>query len=236
MFKTIFKRVPYFESLRAFLEQWGIWKFLTGAAGLAAALLMSAWAWLESQLPYWAIASVFITTFVVMLAGTNYIYAILLKRRQVKMMDRIVHIDREQLADELQETSQKIAALVGEFLGPMQEAWWREADRSNPAVMQSGRARIEGQLVEKYSYRHGADVWRLIRRASKVVPIDQGDMWQIQHGVRGDHDLVNIYMFLAALSDDIRTPKTPLPQTDRRREEIARSQSSSLQLPQAPNF
>ena len=101
----------------------------------------------------------------------------------------------------------------------MQEAWWNSTKLDDPRTGQVSYARTEGQLIERYSHRHGADVWRLIRRASKVVPLDQEEIWRIQNGIRGEHDLVAVYMLLAALADDVRTPKAPLPRTDRRVDE-----------------
>ncbi|MDZ5699190.1 hypothetical protein [Chelativorans sp. M5D2P16] len=216
MFRGIFKRIPFVESLRAFLEQWGMWNAIAGAVGVAGAGIMTAWAWLESNLPYWGIASVFAMTLVVILAGMNFAYGLFLKRKQSAFLDRVVTIDRDALADELEDMSRKVAGLVGEFRGPMQEAWWKDSANRDPSTLRESHTRIEGQLIEKYSYRHGADVWRLIRRASKVVPVDRGDIWQIQHGVRGEHDLINVYMFLASLADDVRSPKAPIPMTDRR--------------------
>lgn len=232
MLRALFKRIPYAESLRSFLEQWGLWPILGYAISFVAAVAVSVWAWLESHLPYWAIACVFLAVFAGLLFAINQGYGFIVKRKQSRLIDQVVTIDRESLANELEEISRKIAALVGEFRGPMQEAWWKESMNRDPGAVRASYARIEGQLIEKYSYRHAADVWRLIRRAMKVTPIDRGELWQIQHGARSEHDMMNIYMFLAALADDVRSPKQTLPMTDHRmRIAAARAAVPSPQSP-----
>ncbi|MCO6387744.1 hypothetical protein [Aliihoeflea sp. 40Bstr573] len=231
MFKRLFKRLPYIESLRAFLEQWGLWSILSWAGSLMFAAATGAWAWVESSIPLWAAAVVFIVVFAAMLCAANFGYGLHLKRKQSRAIDQAVTIDRDLLADELEDLSRKIAALVGEYRGPMQEAWWRDTANSNPASMRESHSRIEGQMIEKYSYRHAADAWRLIRRASKVVAIDQSELWGVSHGVRSEHDVINIYMLLAQLSDDVRSPKIPLPMTDRRMaEHKARAEAAAPRL------
>lgn len=213
MAKGILSRIPYLASLRSFLEQWGLWGYLVAGASWVVAFLIPVWAWLQA-VPGWAVALIALATFAALVAILYFGYGFWLKRQQAKMLERFVHIDRDQLADELEDLSRKIAALVGEFRGPLQEAWWSNAMQADHESMRTSQARIEGQLIEKYSYRHAADVWRLIRRASKVVPVDQRDVWHFQHGVRGEYDVVNIYMFLAALSDDVRAPARSLPVDD----------------------
>lgn len=213
MLKGLFKRIPYFEALRAFLEQWGIWQILLYALSVTGALIMSAWVKMTEAVPIWAVVLIGLLTLAILLAIMNFGYGFYLKRRQAKQLDRIVHIDRDALADELEDMSKKIAALVGEFRGPMQVAWCEDA--GDPQAMRRSYADVEGKLIEKYSYRHGADVWRLIRRASKVIPLDRGSIWRVEHGVRGENDLISMYMLLATLSDDVRAPKAPIPMIDR---------------------
>lgn len=189
---------------------------------------MSAWVRMSESLPDWAVVLIGLSTLALLLAIMNYGYGFYLKRQQAKQLERIVHIDRDALAEELEDISRKIAGLVGEFRGPMQEAWWSEV--GDGRAMQSSRAKLEGKLIEKFSFRYGADVWRLIRRASKVVAIDRGDIWRVQHGVNSGHDLIAIYMLLATLADDVRAPKAPVPMTDRAEQEraIARREASLL--------
>lgn len=231
MLKKMLKGIPFLESLRAFLEQWGIWKFLVWGSSIALAAAMSAWAWIESNVPIWVAVLVFLMALAAMSAVAYFVMGIYLKRQQQRMLKKFVNIDRDALAIELEELSKKIAALVGEFLGPMQEAWWRDAANMDTAMLRESRTKLEGQLIEKYSYRYAGDVWKLIRRASKIINLDQSDLWSISHGVRSENDLVSIYMFLAQIADDVRYLVPTLPRTDRRHEEII--SRAALRAPQS---
>ncbi|MFH1554126.1 MAG: hypothetical protein ABII76_04585 [Pseudomonadota bacterium] len=225
---SFLNRIPYFESLRSFLEQWGLWPYLLTVASLCVSLLVALWAWLESHLPYWGIFCIFLFLLTVFFALTYFIRAIILDNKKSKNMDRIISIDRDSLADHIEDISRKIASLVGEYRGPMQEAWWADTGNRDISSIRLSYNRVEGKLVEKYSDRYAADVWRLIRRASKVVIIDQTEIWRVQHGVRGESDLITMYMFLSALADDVRTPRAPLPKSDRLLQEMAVNQDLSV--------
>lgn len=215
MLKSIFKKIPYIEAIRAFMEQWGLWKGAVWLSSFVGAGAMSAYIYLTEAVPGWAAIVVGLFVFAVLLAIIFFGFSLALKWKQSKMLDRIVHIDRDALATELLEMSRKIAALAGDFRGPIQEAWWQgEGDPNSINLIRTSQSKLEGQMIERYSTRYAADVWILIRRASKVVPIDRGDTWKVEHGVRGEHDLLNVFILLAKLSDDVRNPLPPLAMTD----------------------
>lgn len=71
MAKNILKRIPYFEAVRAFLEQWGLWKPLSAAVGLAVTAVYSAYAWFLG-LPLWAIPLAGLSILAVLLAIVYY--------------------------------------------------------------------------------------------------------------------------------------------------------------------
>lgn len=209
--KSILDRIPLLESGRAFLEQWGIWKWIVGGLTLVGGGLMTLWAWLTSNVPPWGLALIALSTAALILIILNFGYSLFLKHQSQKRLAKFVEIDRDQLADEIETLSQKIAALLGEYRGPMQEAWWKDAASRDPTDIRTGMARIEGKLIEKYSDRHAADVWRLIRRASKVIPLHRSDVWRISHRIGSEHDLNSLFLLLANIADDIRYPIQPLP-------------------------
>lgn len=52
----LLRRIPYFEALRSFLEQWGLWVYIKPMGAVVVAALIALWARIESSLPYWALA------------------------------------------------------------------------------------------------------------------------------------------------------------------------------------
>jgi hypothetical protein len=220
MVKWFLDKIVSLEAVRAFLEQWGLWRVLATATAIVVAALIAAWGWLTSNLPMWAVTLVFLGAVVLLLACLKLIMSILSKWRQDRQFRAFVAIDRDELATELAEMSRKVATLLGEFLGPMQQAWV-----DGNAELQAGKVsfrdnevRVVGRMLERYSEKYGADVWRLVRRASKVVQLDRREIWFLEHGVRSDHDLVQIYRYLASLSDDVRSPTLPLAMLDEARD------------------
>lgn len=218
--KKWWQQIPLPRFIADALSAFGFWGWVATAFGVALSAALAAWAWFESKVPYWAMALIFLGVMICGLAAAYYIQGIILKRKQSRAIDKLVTIDREELAGKLEEMAQKIAALVGEYRGPMQEEWWKDAMIRDPSAIRTGMARIEGKLIEKYSDKYAANVWGLVRRASKVIQFDRGLLWHIQRGVRHENDLAELYTVLAQIADDIRYPAPPLPETDRRREEL----------------
>lgn len=228
--KKFFSALSKLDSIRAFLERWGLWQWVMSAAVLLGGFGLAVWAWLESRLPYWAIAIVGLGAVATLVVIANSVHALVARER----LRRHTHapIDRESLAKRLEDLSRAIATLVGEFRGPLQSAWWADSpSRDSPHGHQMRYAEAEGKLVERYSARYAADVWICIATAGKIVPLDRGDLWQIQHGIRSEHELVAVYQYLAMLAAEIRHPNPRLPMTDRRiaeRMEVERNNSASL--------
>lgn len=227
--------VPFKSTLTGLAREFGVWQWLATGVILTAGGIGAAWAWLESQLPYWAIALVFFGIVTLLTITLNQITGFRLKRKQWNAISKMVTIDRDALAKELEAVAQKVAALLGEYRGPIQEAWWKDSMSRDPREAQAGHARMEGKLIEKYSDRHAATVWMLIRRASKIIPLDKGEVWRIQHGIRSEHDLSALYVLLANLADDVRYPMAPLPERDRRMEERQRQLEAAAQPPLPSN-
>jgi|GEM_PF-6696726 len=210
--KKWWQHIPLPRFIADALSAFGFWGWVAAASSVMLSAAIAAWAWFESNVPYWAMALIFVGLIICALAAAYFIQGILLKRKQSRAIDKLITIDREELAGKLEEMARKIAALVGEYRGPMQEEWWKDAVSRDPAHIRIGMARIEGKLIEKYSDKYAADIWGLIRRASKVVPIDRGLVWRIRHGVRNESDLAELYSILAQIADDIRCPTPPLRQ------------------------
>ncbi len=216
--KKWWQHLPYGPLLVSGASQLGLWQWVGVGIATLLGFAFAGWAWLESQLALWAIALIFLGVALGALYGASLIQLMMFRRKQSRTIDKLVKIDREALASELENLSRKISALVGEYRGPMQEEWWKNATKESAQAVHQGMARIEGKLIEKYSDRHGTDVWMLIRRASKVIPLERSMIWRLQHGVRSEHDLFEICTVLATIADDIRYPKAPLPELDRVRE------------------
>lgn len=126
-----------------------------------------------------------------------------MERHFFSVRKKISPHEREALALRLEDLSQKIASLVGEFQGPIQKAWW---EGSHVA-----KAEVEGKLLERYAHRYQAQVWAAIAAARKCVSIERGEYWRISHGARGEHDLAELCQFLTALAADVRNSNPTLP-------------------------
>ena len=224
--KSLWSRLPIGRLFADALNAFGFWAWLAPAIGIAMSAAVAWWAWFESQVPYWAMALIFVGMGIAILFAAYLVQSMMLKRKQSRAIDKLVTIDREELASKLEDLSKKVAALVGEYRGPMQEEWWKDTASQDPVSIRTGMAKIEGKLIEKYSDRYAADVWMLLRRASKVIPMDRGMIWRLQHGIRSEHELMELYAVLARIADDIRYPTAPLPETDPRRDELLSKKSA----------
>lgn len=54
MLRRIIKRIPFVEALRSFLEQWGLWAWVSAVIAAALSILYSVWAWISQSVPLWA--------------------------------------------------------------------------------------------------------------------------------------------------------------------------------------
>jgi hypothetical protein len=173
MFKWL-KKIPYFEALRAFLEQWGVWTWITAAFAIFGGVFVTWAAWLAEQ-PLWAVALIGLTALVLIMGAANCAFGIIHKRAQLNMLQKVVTIDRDDLADKLEGLAEGIASLVTEHRGAIQEAWVGQttgADRTQ-------HARAEGRLIERFGAKYQTQAYMLIRRASKITQIDRDAYWRI---------------------------------------------------------
>lgn len=156
------------------------------------------WAWLK-ETPWWVAMPAIFVTLGGSTAGIYYF-------RKLRDLPKRV-ANRELLANDLEKMSRKIAALVGEYKGPLQESWWKESgNRERITASHEARAVIEGRLVQRYSDLYATDAWLLIRRTQKVIYVELGRMYHMQHHVTGEMDITGMYVFLAQLADDVRVP------------------------------
>jgi hypothetical protein len=81
MVENILKRIRSVDSLISFLKKWGLWGYIAAAASIAGGFAGAVWAWLESQLPYWGIFLVFLTTFALLLICAHRVQAIWLRQK-----------------------------------------------------------------------------------------------------------------------------------------------------------
>lgn len=60
MLKNFFRRIPLFESIRAFLEQWGLWGWVGVVATSAFGFLYTWGAWAFYAVPVWLLPLLFL--------------------------------------------------------------------------------------------------------------------------------------------------------------------------------
>ena len=89
MFKWI-KKIPYFEALRAFLEQWGIWPWISASVSLFGGAIVGWGAWVAEQ-PAYIVALVFFFSLACLLGASNFAYGIVQKRSLTQMLS-LIHI------------------------------------------------------------------------------------------------------------------------------------------------
>lgn len=211
------KKIPYFEALRAFLEQWGIWSWIAAGFALLGGAAMTGLVWLSNQ-PNWLAILIGMCAITALLMAFYAMFGILEKRKRIEMYEKVVRIDREALADDLEDLARDISGVATEYAGQIQEAFWSETLSGSGAIPgRSAQARAEGRMIAAFGAKYQAKAYILIRRASKVVPIEAGMHWRIQHGVRSEHDLATLTIFLSQLSDDVRNPTKPIPMYEPRR-------------------
>ena len=183
-------------------------------------IVMSGWAFLESNLPYWAIALVFLFSFAVTAWATEKCMSMRLKYIESRDKVRSVPIKRELLAGELEALVNQLATLLGEYETEIAEAW------ANDSIIRMGgppdpnltrrHREIVAELIRKYNNRYVKNAIMLMRKASKVVHLDANDTWRLRDmNVRGVSDLKAIITLLGNTAVDIRHPQSPLLETDR---------------------
>lgn len=139
MAKNILKRIPYFEAVRAFLEQWGLWKPISAAVGLAVAAVYSAYTWFLG-LPLWAIPLAGLSILTMLLAIVYYaisLYAYWVSYRK----------NLPQLGEDMVEFSNRFLTAV------------RDYERNNPVNTHPSNDRSDND-------GDGHDAW--LRRVEKV--------------------------------------------------------------------
>ncbi|HBM40214.1 MAG TPA: hypothetical protein DD402_10295 [Sulfitobacter sp.] len=108
MLKDLFKRIPYLEALRAFLEQWGIWAWVGFFVTAASSTLYAWWAWAYQSIPSWA-APLIGVAFVAALVVIFY-YSLM-----IKQWFRAHRTDLPRLGARLVDFSERFAKSVNEY-------------------------------------------------------------------------------------------------------------------------
>jgi hypothetical protein len=162
--RKIFKKIPYIEALRAFLEQWGIWSYLSVIGGAMIAAAYALWAWLESHLPYWAIALIFLFTLMLVVVLMERIHALVVRQRvrnidipaQSKWMKGVVRDMRQTLSD-----LRAHAAAITPSAGASER----------DILMRQHRERIENQrrISTAFYQKHGGEIMAAFRIIETVA-------------------------------------------------------------------
>jgi len=164
----ILKKVPYWEALRAFLEQWGIWKWIVAGAAAVFGALTAAWAWLESHLPAWGMAVLFLVVLVLIIVGANYAVELFRKVRSER-------IDHNKVADSLIELSNEMSRVINDYLRDQARRNYpppsRESELDTRQQWQIGIT--EGNLLVRHvQEKFGARIMASVILLSKLgVPI-----------------------------------------------------------------
>lgn len=164
----------------------------------------------------------------------------LLYRRERKPLEeeaRRHFIDRVELSKEAEELARQLGALAGHGHARHAIAWQEETEDlrstlpSVPMPSRSRTARERASVVEKYGEKFHADAWRIINAAGRLIPLDRGDLWRVEHVMISGHGIEEMSAFLMAIANDLRFPNEPLlAHTDRRF--MDQAAAAALQSPQ----
>lgn len=141
--QNIFKKIPYFEAFRAFLEQWGMWGPLLSLLGVAMSIALAAWGWIESNLPVWGIILLFLGTACLVLilfnAGVEAYRKISAER-----------LDHEKIGKDLQALSQEMARAFNDLIQDRERRGANSQDNTPEGTRESWEMRVrEGQFIAK---------------------------------------------------------------------------------------
>ena len=209
------RRIPFFEALRAFLEQWGLWKVVVSLGSFALWVAVTAWAFL-SDLP----GPYVVTMAIVLLAGLVAIIKLVPDTwLRVRAVNTPVpkQIDRESLAEQAEQLSAAIAALSSEYEAKKRLAWHKESERmmssrSNKRTTSRDEGiELEAKVIERYGDKYKADVWRVLVMAAYCGVVQEKDLWRFRHGMSSAHDLDGVHQILTKVAVELRYPQLSLP-------------------------
>lgn len=167
--------------------------------------------------------------FVLGLAIGLWADAFLRRREQRSDATPVAEIDHEALADEAEALSRKIWTLVGEAAGREQLAWYEDSqDMRMLAYQDTGRGppvherstREGARTIERYAALYHHDAESIIARATKVINLDRGDLWNISHILSSHRGIGDMARLLTRIAVHLRHGQPDLPLSDRRRMEI----------------
>jgi len=132
-------------------------------------------------------------------------------------------IDRIALAKDAEALAREISALAGQGHARHAIAWQEDTEHfrsvaiSSPGPMRDRSTRERAVVIERYGEKYHADAWRIINVAGRVIPLDTGDIWKLQHILQSGHEIESMANFLMAISNELQYPNEPLvPMQDRR--------------------
>jgi len=232
--KKWLKKIPAIEAGRAFLEQWGLWKFVAIAASGVGAAAMTIWAYLETLQP-WQAVLVFIAAAGIIFGALDFALSAWGKWLAIKASPKL---DRVALADRTRKLAQGVAELAGQVAGRHAIAWQEETRGMRPSINHGDKTtQLRAWAIERYAEKFHADTWEVISAASRLISIDESDLWKVRHVLSSEHEIGEMAAFLARLVVSLENPALPeLPLSDRRREERKAAklqvEDSAPQLPQ----
>lgn len=198
MFKKIINRIPFLESLRSFLDQWGIWGWLVTLWWLFLATGVSAWAWLTSNLPQWAVFLVFLATLTLLLFSFNF--AIDFYRKVTAE-----RLDHDAIGGDLTRLSEDMLRFINDHIRERTMHQVRNESKQDDAagirIVDWQRARQEGDLlvknvVERFGHKIMASVM-LLSRLDVNLPFHLSHM--------SEHNVMAIASYFGAVGQLIKS-------------------------------
>lgn len=152
------------------------------------------WAWIESNLPYWGMAILFLVMVLILLGVAWLVVDLKIKRKSIGSRKPI---DIDKLASDIDETANGVFGLLAEHREEIQEGWEKDtqawdkarADDSEARPTRTHHQQAEGRLVQRFGARHHAAGMRLLEQAKHLGVITQSDLWHVSHGIRGASDI-----------------------------------------------
>jgi hypothetical protein len=198
---SIWRKIPFVESMFSISEQLGITPLLKIIGAIVGGLIAAMAAYVWSNLEPWALILIGISA--VGITGWT-IERVLLAYLRSKQLRGMETIDRIELAEEMEAMSHNIFALLAEHEGPMKAAWWADAENRNDSFATGKHREAQSKLVEKYGERHLAKSWQLILKAKRVVSIGDDAMWPLRPSSLDSYSIPDMGHLLSNIAAKLR--------------------------------
>lgn len=183
----IFRRIPFIESLISFVGQLGLSGYIQAAGAVMIAVFWAGWGWLESHLPHWGVALLFLVILTVVVFFINQGIELFRKAKAEK-------IDIDKLADELIAISDQITRTVNDYIRD------RERLSAAPEEENSGRIAWERRIREgEHLTRHVSEKYgsRIMAATLLLSKLDVKIPFHLSH--MSEHTIMGLASYFGAV-------------------------------------